>query len=778
MKADRIEDPETGKAAKVPGAWTGVLKASPVAVTVKGKSPSEMPGSIRVRGRILDESGKAIRGAKVWLQRGVTSRHGHFGWPNMDRRTSDREGRVAFACVPPESKALRLRSEHPQYAGAESVVHLDTAKSDYEAEVRMAAGSTVRGCVKDGAGRPVAGVRVSDNEKVAYTDADGRFELRGVANSCLYAGRRGFVAAGRIPIVQGGPAGCTIVLHRKTKMTISGVVTFTSGEEMSKGKLQFFRDGTGGQHDCIEAKVGERGRFKAIMRKPQPFTGTVWLDRRWHAAVKGIGPGGRDLSLAFEDGGSLRAEVEPAGPLPESLKLQVDCEMRWPPSKQWVRVASETLTAAGGSARFNRLAEGQYRVSVKVPSLRSWTWHKEATVSRDPSGPGPFLSFLLPEMHFGHARIRVVEPDGKTPARKTALWFNGVGASDPSRLKDGYAEIRDIPVGPLSIQIRPWQRYPHFLVRGVVREGEMTDFGTVVIKAEEQAVGTVEGKLLLADGQPATGAVLIGDFFESSPVKADGRFQMRLPAGKSLLEFGISRLRVPVGTAYRGPRRTLLAETTVQAGKAVSADIRLPEMSNTVRIRWEGKLPEKMSWGLSVHRDRLHIYLADDHVWLGHGLPPIGKVPAGDRFLWVCADGYWAWKKVTPASGDATVVFDPRDCGTITGRALRPTGEPAPRAGVALAIPDAPSLDRVERLTGTYGVHGSSTLTRALTASDGSFRFERIGTGRYTVRAGADDVSTVVTVDVKRGKESFVKLVTTATSQAPPPLREPRSGRR
>ena len=72
-------------------------------------------------------------------------------------------------------------------------------------------------------------------------------------------------------------------------------------------------------------------------------------------------------------------------------------------------------------------------------------------------------------------------------------------------------------------------------VRGVVREGKTTDLGRIVLQRLDDASGWVTGRVLYDDGAPALGAALVDDLFETTPVKADGTFRTRLPAGEGLL---------------------------------------------------------------------------------------------------------------------------------------------------------------------------------------------------------------------------------------------------
>ncbi|HEU4613593.1 MAG TPA: carboxypeptidase-like regulatory domain-containing protein, partial [Kofleriaceae bacterium] len=148
-----------------------------------------------VSGRVVDEGGKAVVGARVTF-------HGASDWSQqaderLDGVDTDKDGRFRFAALPAGS--FRFAAAHPEYArGSSPLVTLDGKLEQRDVLITLPAGAAVRGTVVDHGGQPVAGARVRvgiasrrgmvfEPPRQAYSNAKGEFELKGLARRELTA---------------------------------------------------------------------------------------------------------------------------------------------------------------------------------------------------------------------------------------------------------------------------------------------------------------------------------------------------------------------------------------------------------------------------------------------------------------------------------------------------------------------------------------------------------------------------------------------------------------
>lgn len=136
-----------------------------------------------VIGRVFDIDGKPK--ANVEFQRGYR-RHlsgycvGQFG-PTLSLQT-DSEGRYRIRGVPPS--LLNVFAEFPERVVLSRGDYVVPGSGPMQLDdIKLIADTPVAGTVKDADGRPLAGIKVETNlsgNHDAVTDADGRFELRGI----------------------------------------------------------------------------------------------------------------------------------------------------------------------------------------------------------------------------------------------------------------------------------------------------------------------------------------------------------------------------------------------------------------------------------------------------------------------------------------------------------------------------------------------------------------------------------------------------------------------
>jgi protocatechuate 3,4-dioxygenase beta subunit len=208
-------------------------------------------------GRVVGEDGAPIEGAIVSLTRPGENPVQAFvrrmeGGDEATIRTLRDGSFRASRLMPGENQRLDVR--HDEYE-ERSVGGIDLAagRALSGVSVVLRRGLTVRGIVKDEAGRPLAGVEVQLSRPFEFqsrrggvsfsfigpgttprkeTGADGRFEFRGLkaGDYSLGANRRGLVRASVDPVkVSEGRAAETIEITLKPGVTISGYVRDRAG---------------------------------------------------------------------------------------------------------------------------------------------------------------------------------------------------------------------------------------------------------------------------------------------------------------------------------------------------------------------------------------------------------------------------------------------------------------------------------------------------------------------------------------------------------------------
>lgn len=131
----------------------------------------EFPRTARVRGRVTDESGTPLEGARIL----VAAR----GRQVSESIGSDAGGRFDTGCAP--SGAVRLVVSHE--SGLEDALEMDLAPgADFEWSPVIRAFHPIRGRLVDLAGRPLASrpIALSAHKRTATTDGEGRFVFDGL----------------------------------------------------------------------------------------------------------------------------------------------------------------------------------------------------------------------------------------------------------------------------------------------------------------------------------------------------------------------------------------------------------------------------------------------------------------------------------------------------------------------------------------------------------------------------------------------------------------------
>ena len=778
------------------------------------------PGSIRIEGQVFTPEGEPGAGAAVFVSVRVRRNSGwHGGQHSLKKIASvpvDPQGRFSFERLPDASPAFHLTATHPRFGDAETRVVNEPPRTEYEARLTLAPGLSIKGRVIDSDGAPVpeACVTCYRPTRTTQTDAGGHFTLHGVTASeegtvrCVVS-KKGRVESWSTATLEEAQSGdWEITLPGERENAFSGHVSFADGSPATDMKLHFsLRRTEQDSPRMLECQVDGKGRFTCPLHSregtDEVLSGTAWLRRRWQTPVGAVTAGQEDVELVFQNHGEIEVVVEPGNRLPPETEFWVEGHLLAEvhgSSKPAVGTAK--LGPEGGRTRFTRRSPGEYEVKVAVLGARHYTWTLGTRLPQPDGSMNVTVVFRLPELQleferppacFGRIRARILEPDGRTPVRKgrarmAKRWVD---------IRDGIIDEGSVPVGKASVEVSLPGCMPRKLWC-VVREGHTRDLGDIVLVAEEDGMGWIEGRLLFDDGTPALGADLIdpgvhpfGEYPEHTPLTAQGGFRERLPVGESWLAFELGRAprwpRAAVNIRRPGPstnqavrwRDRLYVPAEVEARGTVRKEITLQRSGlGTVEVHWLGDPDDKyFLYRLLVREgdtvfscwlpNRARHRPARD--WTG----PVAGIPGGRRMLLVTATDYCGYQTSDAAEGASIFVVDPSRTGSIAGKVALASGKPVSCAGVELLHPllqDHPArrgLPLTER--------GIDILSWVQAGLDGRYRFPRVGPGEYLVRAASRREYPPTPITVEEGKEATLDLTVLVVPKVALPLREARS---
>lgn len=621
-------------AAGVAAVATGIALAAPGGAQVAGETAGEEPRNIRIEGQVLTPDGEPGAGAAVSVRVRVPRKGdaslGEYSLRKIASGAVGPQGRFSLERLPDASPAFYPIATHPNFGDAETRIVNEPPGTRFEAQLVPGPALTVKGRVVDSEGRPVPGARVwcYGPKRTTHTDAQGRFTLHGVTASddgairCDVWEEEMGAGNGRATVEEAQSGDWEITLLRGRERTFSGRVSFADGTPATDMELHFSLRRTEQESPrMLECRVDGKGRFTCPLHNQEDagtvLSGTAWLHRRWQAPVEAVTAGQEDLELVFPNHGEIEVVVEPGDELPPETEFWVEghllAEVH---DRSRPAVGTAKLGPDGGRTRFTRRSPGTYEVKVAVLGARHYTWTLSTRLPQPDGAMKTAVVFRLPELHvepekppirFGGLRARILEPDGRTPVRKgrarvAKRWVD---------IRDGIIDERRVPVGKAKVGINLADRLPRTL-SCVVREGRIRDLGDIVLTAEEDGMGWIEGRLVFDDGTPALGADLIDPGVSIStghtPLAAQGGFRQRLPVGESWLAFELGRAprwpRAAVGIRRLGsglPMNQasdwldrLYVPVEVKARATLRKDITLARTDlGTVEVQWLGDPDDK-----------------------------------------------------------------------------------------------------------------------------------------------------------------------------------------
>ena len=816
--------------------WRRVLDAEPVLFRVAEKSAGggeEQSGPVSIEALVVDTDGRPVPDSDVTARvrrydrlagTGMSSTMSLSNWRSVkiDRQRTDERGVVRFARLPGTSPWFELEARHPRHDVAHMRILNQPPEREYTARIVLTPAKTIGGIVVDSDGAPVPGVLIRFYTRYphppleTYTEADGRFVLEGVVPRddgtvrCQVL-REGYVGSDpSSPVAVATSRNWRIEIVPNDRLSVSGRAVFADGTPATGMGLRFGSPGTGGAGTQDTVTDGD-GRFSVVISRPLPEPVTAWLGPvsrknahtppgRWQTPVKDLRPGREDVELVFENRGVVEVRVEPGNELPPTSAFNVSCSavgLQFGRERTW-SLEEHSVGPTGGTVTFSGLSVGTYELTVADRVAELWRWTQRTTLPAPDGSLRVVVPFRLPQQHFGTVRARVLKPGGTAPVEAGEV---GVGASGFGRripLEHGGLTVDRVPAGPVvvSCDIRG---YEFEIRRKTLRAGGTIDFGEIVLRperAEEERSGTVEGRVLFEDGTAALGAIVsvpgLGRVDNRGPVGLDGAFRLGCPAdgGLLIIDLGDTPLwpRAQVAKDVSPLRGTslalawndrLLLPVDVSPGQTLRRDVVLPcSCTGSVEVKWLGAPdpdPRSSYCALLVHTSAGLLSSGPPRTWSaerGRLAMPIARLPDGRRTVLLRTRDYGGYLDAGDRKRHTTVTFDPGISGAIRGKVTRPDGQPAARTAVRLCYLGLVALGQFRVLVGTPGTRRPMDLGECETAADGTFRFPRVGPGRYVVRAGSTRDAPTREITVIPDEETTVELMVDEWLSPPaPPLR-------
>ncbi len=244
---------------------------------IPDSSTFRLPRGEAISGRVVDEGGKPIAGAKVfpWLNGGVGPKGEAFASGDLASATTDADGRWSAALLPrgvgPDQDVL-FRLKHPDFVSdrqgyPSSRSRKVRALRDGSASWTMNRGRPVRGVVLDPAGRPVAGAPVAlsfsrsdGDEERTTTDDRGEFGFGHVEGPrlTLSVEKAGF---GPAVLAVDSPAASPFTIRLEPGTPLTGRVVDHAGEPVAEALVKL-DDFAGSRAWRWTTRTGPDGRFR------------------------------------------------------------------------------------------------------------------------------------------------------------------------------------------------------------------------------------------------------------------------------------------------------------------------------------------------------------------------------------------------------------------------------------------------------------------------------------------------------------------------------------
>lgn len=727
-----------------------------------------------LRGRVTDEAGKPVAGARV-------SAIGGEGIFENDARAyaeakTDSEGVFSLPDAPEGARVLSVRAP-----GLVPYTHFQL-EAKPEERVSLKRGGSVRGTVTDMSGKPAAGALVRAEELAVETDASGAYRIVGVPSGVLsvqafwkedFAARKESVRVRKeeeteasLRLARASSVAGTVI-EEESRRPIAGVRVSAYADS---GFRMASRRGNG------TTRTDAQGRFRLRGLASRAYSVEASKEGFLTASISGVNagvaaPGTAHLALARAASVSGRVVDEKSQPVP-GARVRIEREMG---TRQILRGARNpaaflpsqgVLTGPDGAFRLRHLAaarnlsleatkNGFARTRQPGITLKSGEAVKDLALvlRRGLEARGRVVDSQSRPV--AGAEVRAAHRETGMAATRVQMRLMGMDREKPDAVTgaDGSFLVKGLDEGEYALAISR-EGYTRKSVPSVeVKASGENVWPTITLSP---GLG-ISGAIRDSRGQPIAGVQIFaidvggGGGLQNTLSEPDGRFRLDGLADRPLMinvsASGYSMLQRNVTPPAEDLLLVLKNAGSVR-GRVEDADSKRPVIDFTVGRRGGGGGPFAFAFG---GRGGDQSFQSED------GTFELTEVPAGKWTIHASAAGYRSGEVSGVEIGEGEtkegIVFSLKKGGVLSGRVLDPRrGTGIPNASVSWQPAD--SSGGFARVFARFGGSNAGSTT---TDADGRFRFDSLPDGRVSVTASHPDFLEG-SREVDPAKESSVDL--------------------
>jgi protocatechuate 3,4-dioxygenase beta subunit len=515
-------------------AQSGEMSADTVAKVSVGETTEitiTVPKTGVVRGVVMDESGRHLEGAEVYVNRG-----GMPGGPSREQYArSDADGLFEVPGLP--FQAVKLHVVHPEFADMEVEATPQPAGQAKQISVRMGAGATVTGTVTSAGGGALAGEQVNlvvnwFNARSTHTDGGGRYTFTAVAPGD-YTMTTGPYEQGARGLSKGG-------IHVGTAGTVTVDFEYPAVGGRLTGEVRL--GGTGvpdaqvriqdgrGPEAAITVRTDEGGRFEAdglqYGRVTVFATAAGGMEGVTRATVEEDAASHCVLEIGTA---SVRARIvdDEGNPVPGCW---INTEIASPEDTGWSRVKDNGNSNSSGVYEAKGLQAGTYVLRVNRVEYAQYVSPPFTLAEGEAKDLGdvPMTRGVLLSGH--------VHDDAGAPIEKATVSLEDAQGrpvflfSMATTGSDGRYSLHGVEPGRYTVRFEakghgPDEKAVSIGAEGATADGVLTRGGTVAVLVEDESGRPLAGarvKLIDARGQVVTRTISMANF-DSGRRTTDGQ---------------------------------------------------------------------------------------------------------------------------------------------------------------------------------------------------------------------------------------------------------------
>ncbi|MDQ5858899.1 MAG: carboxypeptidase regulatory-like domain-containing protein [Acidobacteriota bacterium] len=751
-----IDKPGVEVAIRVlPGALPGALLGGPYdAAEDVALGDVLLAAAEKVSGRVTDEAGKPVAGAKVRAYGGLPFEEEDVTL--YADATTGADGSFTIANAPGRG---RVTARAKGYSPATQTSFQERVTA---AKLTLRSGATVQGTVLDPGGKPVEGAIVVSGTLAAKTDASGAYRISGVptGSQAVEASWKDFAArkdslrvkkgeTAEVPLRLGRSASVTgTVVDEKTRRPIAGVRVSTASGGFA------FRGVEPGRRARTDAKgkfrlVGLRSRAYAIRAAK-----TDYLPVTMPGVVAGVSAPGT-VAIALQRSASIAGKVtDEAGAPVAGARVRIASDsgmralMRGGPAAFLGRAG--VLTGPDGTFRMRGLAAQKNRTLEAVKSSYATAKRHGVTLSA-----GQVVKDVVLVLKRGlEARGRVVDAAGQplagaeirlSPAQRGGgfIVMGGMNREKPDATSgaDGSFRVAGLEAGEYALAVAREGYAPKRVPSAPVLDPGPNQWPVIVLAAGVPIAGVVRN----AKGEAIVGAEVFvfgeeAGGTRNSRTDPEGRFRLEgLSADRQLRMTVVADGYAPLQRSVKPSSEELvlvLKTAGTIRGRVEDAATKRPVTDFTASYtEGQGAFAAGMRFVMGGRQSDKAFQSSD-------GSFELADVPPGKWSVRATSPGYRPSEVsgIEVAEGETKegVVVSLKKGGVVTGRVLDPRrGTGVPNASVDwLEGSDSLGQGRMAAMNACFGDGGGNAVT---TDADGRFRFDGLPAGKLTFSAEHPD---------------------------------------